>query len=249
MRIIAITLFPEQLQAFFAGGVVGSSVADGRVSLDCINPRDFSQNRHRRIDDRPFGGGPGMVMQYEPLAAAIGAAREQLSEAHVVGLSPQGERFQQQHAVALQQQGDVILVCGRYEGYDERLVERHLDAEYSLGDFVISGGEIAAAAIVDAVCRLEPGVLGHAESACNDSFSEGLLDWPHYTRPEIADGMQVPPVLLGGDHAAIAKWRRREALGRTAERRPDLLAGRTLSEEDQQLLEEYWAARGDARKT
>ncbi len=239
---MAVTLLAEQLQAFFNSGVVGAAIEDGRLKLDCLNPRDFATNRHRRVDDRPFGGGPGMVLSYEPMAAAIAQAKKLAPAASVIGLSPQGRKFGQADASAMQASGELILVCGRYEGYDERVVTSCLDDELSLGDFVMSGGEIAAAAIIDSVSRLVPGVLGHAESAGEDSFADGLLDWPHYTRPEEVAGLRVPDILLSGDHRAIARWRRGQALGRTAKRRPELLQEADLSAEDQQLLDEFLAA-------
>lgn len=249
MRFVAISLLPGQLETFFASGVVGTAINDGKLALDCLNPRDFAENKHRRVDDRPFGGGPGMVLSYQPLAGAIGAAKRLAPNGRVIGLTPQGRKFAQRDAAEIAAAGEVILVCGRYEGYDERVADQLLDDEISIGDFVMSGGEIAAAAVIDTVSRLVPGVLGHEESAGEDSFSAGLLDWPHYTRPEEIDGSRVPDVLLSGDHKAIARWRRREALGRTALRRPEMLTDRALELPDQQLLDEYLAAAAAVDKT
>ncbi len=196
------------------------------VTLKVWNPRDFTDDRHRTVDDRPYGGGPGMVMLVEPLKRAIGAARAALgADAHRVYLSPQGRRMAQHDVAALAERERLVLVCGRYEGVDERLVEAEIDEELSLGDFVLSGGEIAALALIDAMARLKPGALGHEDSARQDSFVDGLLDCPHYSRPEVIDGRRVPEVLLSGDHAAIRRWRLKQALGRTYSRRPELLRG------------------------
>ena len=245
-RITVVTLFPQMVTTVAEHGVVGRAIADGAIKLACENPRDFATDKHRTVDDRPFGGGPGMVMQFAPVVGAIRAARESGPQgARTVLLSPQGERFSHQKAVALGRQAHLILVAGRYEGLDERIVEAEIDEELSLGDFVLSGGELAAMAVVDSVVRLLPGTLGHSDSAVEDSFAEGLLDHPHYTRPAIVAGREVPAVLQSGDHAAIASWRRQQRLGRTWLRRPDLLATMSLSEEDQALLEAFRASRDD----
>ncbi len=242
MRFAVITLFEAQVQSVVAGGVVGRAAERGLMSLECINPRDYSDNSHRRVDDRPFGGGPGMVMSYQPLRRSIDVAKERLGvQARVIGLTPQGKPFQQNDAERLARLPALVLVAGRYEGMDERVAETRFDEELSIGDYVLSGGEIAATVIVDAVTRLLPGVLGDADSASQDSFSDGLLDCPHYTRPEEIDGMAVPPVLLGGDHAKIARWRRKQALGRTWLRRPDLIERQELTADDAQLLQEFLA--------
>jgi len=247
VRIEVVSLFPNEVLAVGRFGVVGRAVEGGLVSLGAVNPREFTADVHRTVDDRPYGGGPGMVMKFGPLADAIEAARAQAGEgARVVYLSPQGRRFDQARAREYSALPGLVLVAGRYEGVDERLIEARVDEEVSLGDFVLSGGEIAAMAVIDATVRLLPGVLGDAESAEQESFETGLLDCPHYTRPEVADGRRVPAVLTSGDHRAIARWRLKEALGRTWARRPDLLQGRSLTDEEQELLEEYKAeARAD----
>lgn len=239
-EIAVVTLFPDWFRSLEALGLTGRALAEGRVRLNTFNPRDHAGGVHRSVDDRPYGGGPGMVMRPEPLAAAIEQAVGD-SGAVVSGLSPQGRPLDQ-HAVAeLAARERLVLVCGRYEGLDERVVDELIDEEWSLGDFVLSGGEPAAAALIDAVVRLQPGVLGHADSAAEDSFSDGLLDWPHFTRPETWRGHDVPAVLKGGDHAAIARWRRKQALGRTWLRRPDLIRRLELSAADRALLEEFIA--------
>ncbi len=241
-RIDVVTLFPELVRAVTGSGVTGRAAQAGLLELVTWNPRDYAQDRHRTVDDRPYGGGPGMVMMLAPLRDAIHAARAAApAGSRVAYLSPQGRRLDQAGIETLAGRPGLILVAGRYEGIDERLVDAEIDEEWSLGDFVLSGGELAAMAIVDAVTRLIPGALGDADSAEQDSFVDGLLDCPHYTRPEVADGRRVPAVLLSGDHAAIARWRRKQALGRTWERRPDLLEQVALDEEQQRLLDEYIA--------
>jgi tRNA (guanine37-N1)-methyltransferase len=225
-RIDVITLFPDWIGRLRELGLTGRALADGRVTLQCFNPRDYAEGVHRSVDDRPYGGGPGMVMRPEPLAQAIEAARADSAEAKVSCLSPQGRRLDQAAVTELAGRERLILVCGRYEGIDERVMEALVDEEWSVGDFVLSGGEPAAAVLIDAVVRLLPGVLGHEQSAEQDSFSDGLLDCPHYTRPERWRGRAVPDVLLSGDHARIERWRRERAIERTRRRRPDLLAGR-----------------------
>ena len=240
MQLQVVTLFPDMVNAVAGFGVVGRAVEQNLVSLGCQNPRDFTDDVHRTVDDRPYGGGPGMVMKYEPLAAAITAARRVLPEhSPVVCLTPQGRVFEQAEAERLATSGGFALVAGRYEGIDERIIEAEVDEELSLGDFVLSGGEIAAMAVIDAVVRLLPGVLGHDSSAEQDSFANGLLDCPHFTRPEEIAGRRVPDVLLSGDHARIARWRLKQSLGRTHERRPDLLDKLELTGEQQALLAEY----------
>lgn len=245
MRIEVVSLFPDEVLAVGRFGVVGRAVDGGLVSLGAVNPRDFTADVHRTVDDRPYGGGPGMVMKFAPLAAAIDAARRRSGEgARVVHLSPQGRRFDQALAREYAALPALVLVAGRYEGVDERLVEARVDEEVSLGDFVLSGGEIAAMAVIDATVRLLPGVLGDAESAVQESHERGLLDCPHYTRPEVVDGRRVPAVLTSGDHRAIARWRLKQSLGRTWLRRPDLLEDRPLTDEERELLEEYRAEAG-----
>jgi len=240
MRIDVITLFPESLDGLTGLGVTGRAIRDGRVNLKTWNPRDLAQDRHRTVDDRPYGGGPGMVMAIEPLSSTIQAARKQQAAGTRVSLmSPQGRRLDHDGIEELAGRQGLILVCGRYEGIDERVIESEIDEEWSIGDYVISGGELAAAIIIDAVTRLLPGVLGDEQSAQQDSFVDGLLDHPHYTRPEISGESAVPQVLLSGDHEAIRRWRRKQALGRTWLRRPDLLEGRKMDEEAKLLLKEF----------
>jgi tRNA (guanine37-N1)-methyltransferase len=240
MRIDVITLFPDSLQGLADLGVTGRAIREGRVELKTWNPRDLATDVHRTVDDRPYGGGPGMVMAVEPLSSTIRAARaEQAGETLVSLMSPQGRKLDQSGIEELAGRQGLILVCGRYEGIDERVIESEIDEEWSIGDYVISGGELAAAVIIDAVTRLIPGVLGDEMSAVEDSFVDGVLDHPHYTRPEEAGGKKVPDVLLSGDHAAIRRWRRKQALGRTWQRRPDLLEGREMDEEAKLLLKEF----------
>ncbi|GIX22140.1 MAG: tRNA (guanine-N(1)-)-methyltransferase [Gammaproteobacteria bacterium] len=242
MRFDVVTLFPELVEAVARHGVVGRAREAGRLALVTWNPRDFTRDKHRTVDDRPYGGGPGMVMKPEPLCACVRAARAAAGPAPVVYLSPQGRRLAQDTVRRWAALDRLILVCGRYEGVDERFIELEVDEEWSIGDYVLSGGELPAMVVIDAVARLLPGVLGDADSAEQDSFSDGLLDCPHYTRPEVFEGRAVPAVLRSGDHGRIAAWRRAEALGRTWRRRPELLAGRELSETDRRLLEDWLAA-------
>lgn len=239
MWIGAVSLFPEMFAAVTEYGVTGRAVRDGLLTFRSWNPRDFTHDRHRTVDDRPYGGGPGMLMKVQPLRDAIHAARESApGKACVVYMSPQGERLDQSVVESLVAQERLILVAGRYEGVDERLIATEVDREVSLGDFVLSGGELAAMAVIDAVTRLIPGALGHAQSAEQDSFADGLLDCPHYTRPEVYEGLAVPDVLLGGHHDQIRRWRLKQSLRRTRERRPDLLEQRVLTDEERTLLEE-----------
>lgn len=240
MQLQVVTLFPDMVLTIAEYGVVGRAAKRGLISLECQNPRDFTVDARRTIDDRPYGGGPGMVMMYEPSAAAIASAKDHLpAGSPVLCLSPQGAVFDQATAQRLAGLPGLVLLAGRYEGIDERLIESQVDEELSLGDFVLSGGEIAAMVVIDAVARLLPGVLGDAASASQDSFMDGLLDYPHYTRPEETDGRRVPEVLLSGDHARIAKWRYQQALGRSFQRRPDLVEKLELNDEQQKLLDEY----------
>lgn len=240
MQLQVVTLFPDMVLTIAEYGVVGRAAKRGLISLECQNPRDFTVDARRTIDDRPYGGGPGMVMMYEPSAAAIASAKDHLpAGSPVLYLSPQGAVFDQATAQRLAGLPGLVLLAGRYEGIDERLIESQVDEELSLGDFVLSGGEIAAMVVIDAVARLLPGVLGDAASASQDSFMDGLLDHPHYTRPEETDGRRVPEVLLSGDHARIAKWRYQQALGRSFQRRPDLVEKLELNDEQQKLLDEY----------
>lgn len=239
MKWGVVTLFPTMVADALAHGVIGKAGQRGLVELTTFNPRAYATDRHQTVDDRPYGGGPGMLMKVEPLRASIADARKKLRTAPVVYLSPQGELLTQSLAQELAELPELILVCGRYEGIDERVVELDIDREVSLGDFVLSGGEPAAIAVCDAIGRLVPGVLGHVDSAAEDSFSDGLLDCPHYTRPEDILNLRVPDVLLGGNHGDIAQWRRKQALGRTWLRRPEILEKKELSDEDQLLLDEF----------
>ena len=236
MNISVITLFPELVKAVIAEGVVGRAQKRGLMHLECVNPRDLAEDVHRTVDDRPYGGGPGMVMRADCLVKAIRQQRSKASSATVIYLSPQGRPLTQQMLVELSDKPNVVLVCGRYEGIDERVVDLEIDEEWSIGDYVLSGGELAAMVVIDGVTRLLPEALGHSESANEDSFSEGLLDHPHFTRPEVFEGLEVPNVLLSGDHQRIKKWRRLQSLVRTHERRPDLLADKELSQQDAVLL-------------
>lgn len=239
MRFDVIALLPGIVEAAASEGVVGRARGQGRLLVHCTDPRDFAQGPHRTVDDRPYGGGPGMVMRYEPLARAHDSARAANPDARTVALTPQGIPFTQAQANDAAKESGLILVAGRYEGIDERFLDERVDAEWSVGDYVLSGGELAAAVVIDATARLLPGVLGCPESAGQDSFAEGLLDCPHYTRPEEIGGRRVPDVLLSGNHGKIARWRRREMLGRTYRRRPDLLERAELSAQDRALLDEY----------
>lgn len=240
MRIDAISIFPPMFEAVASYGITGRAIRSGMLTLRIWNPRDYTEDKHRSVDDRPYGGGPGMVMRPEPLARAIAAARaDDPRPARVLYLSPQGRRLDHAAVVELAGRERLILLAGRYEGVDERLLETAVDEEWSIGDFVLSGGELAAMVLIDAVARQLPGALGDADSAEQDSFATGLLDCPHYTRPEVYEGRAVPDVLLSGDHERIRRWRRKQALGRTWLRRPDLLAQVVLDDESRRLLEEF----------
>lgn len=240
MWIGVISLFPEMFLSITEHGVTGRAVKNGLISVDCWNPRDFTYDRHHTVDDRPYGGGPGMLMMVEPLRKAIHAAKAAAGDdAKVIYLSPQGRKLDQQGVCELAANGKLILVCGRYEGVDERVIQTEIDEEWSVGDYVLSGGELPAMVLIDAVSRFVPGVLGHQASAKEDSFAEGLLDHPHYTRPEVLDGMSVPPVLLSGNHAEIDRWRMKQSLGRTWLRRPELLESLALTDEQRMLLAEF----------
>jgi tRNA (guanine37-N1)-methyltransferase len=240
MDVGVVTLFPPMFEAVTAYGITGRAVRGGLLRLTLWNPRDYTHDRHRTVDDRPYGGGPGMVMRYEPLVAAVNAAREAAGPGcPVLCLTPQGRRLDQAAVRGLAARPALVLVAGRYEGIDERVIDAVVDEEWSIGDYVLSGGELAAMVLLDTVTRLLPGALGHESSAQEDSFGDGLLDYPHYTRPEVVAGRAVPPVLLSGDHAEVRRWRLKQALGRTWERRPDLLAGSGLDPERQRLLQEY----------
>lgn len=240
-----ISVFPEMFEALTHYGVSGRAVKQGLVDVRCFNPRDYTHDRHQTVDDRPYGGGPGMVMKIEPLKEAIADAKREAEQAvgddpvKVIYLSPQGQPLKQSGVRQLADRSKLILLAGRYEGVDERLLQTCVDEEWSLGDFVLSGGEIPAMALMDAVIRLQPNVLGHDLSAQQDSFMNGLLDCPHYTRPESFEGAKVPEVLLSGDHERIRSWRLEQSLARTYERRPDLLEKLALNEEQQHLLAKH----------
>ena len=248
MRVDVITLFPELVEQVISCGVVGRAAEQKLLELHCWNPRDYTRDRHRTVDDRPYGGGPGMIMKVQPLQDVIHAVREQSRDARLVYLSPQGELLTQQKLAQQVDLGSVIFLCGRYEGIDERLIQREVDEEWSIGDYVISGGELAAMICIDGMTRLIPGALGHDDSAQQDSFSEGLLDYPHYTRPEEYLGDSVPGVLMNGNHREIEDWREQQALGRTWQRRPDLLKQVRLDKRQQALLDEYIAEHERTRK-
>ena len=236
-----VTLFPQMFAALTESGITGRALKAACYSLELWNPRDFTSDNYRTVDDRPYGGGPGMVMLAEPLEQAIRAAEIRVAgnERKVIYLSPQGRVLDHGKVMELAAGPGAVLLCGRYESVDERLIRRAVDEELSIGDYVLSGGELAAMVLIDAVVRQLPGVLGDEDSAAQDSFVSGLLDCPHYTRPEEHAGERVPPVLLSGNHAEIDRWRLKQALGRTWLRRPDLLAKRALSAEEAKLLEEF----------
>ena len=244
MQFDVITLFPPMFDAITKHGITSRALEQKRYELQLWNPRDFTENNYRTVDDRPYGGGPGMVMLVEPLERAILAAKQRQRETGVVKprviyLSPQGRLLDHKIVMELAAEPGLILLAGRYEGIDERLLERQVDDEISIGDYVLSGGELAAMVLMDSIVRHIPGVLGDADSAAQDSFFDGLLDCPHYTRPEEYQGERVPPVLMSGNHADIKRWRLKQALGRTWLRRPEVLAQRKLSKEELFLLEEF----------
>ncbi|MBV7314217.1 tRNA (guanosine(37)-N1)-methyltransferase TrmD [Shewanella sp. NIFS-20-20] len=242
MWLGVISLFPEMFRAVTDFGVTGRAVNNGLLELHTWNPRDFTHDRHSTVDDRPYGGGPGMLMMVQPLRDAIHAAKAAAGEgAKVIYLSPQGRKLTQLGASELAQSDKLILVCGRYEGIDERIIQTEIDEEWSVGDYVLSGGELPAMTLIDAVARLVPGVLGKQASAEQDSFSDGLLDCPHYTRPECLDGLTVPAVLLGGNHEEIRRWRLEQSIGRTFLRRPELFDNLALTDEQTRLLAQFVA--------
>ena len=241
MKFKVVTLFPENISLSLDYGVIGKAQKEKIIDIEYINPRNYCENNNRSVDDKPYGGGPGMVIKAEPLLGAIEYAKQGVPEnCPVVFLSPQGALFDQKQARAFSKLNDLILVSGRYEGIDERVINMTVNAiEISIGNFVLSGGEIAASAIIDAVSRLIPGTLGDNLSALQDSFTDDLLDYPHYTRPEALENISVPKVLVSGDHNAINRWRLKQALGRTFERRPDLIETKELSDDEENLLQEY----------
>jgi tRNA (guanine37-N1)-methyltransferase len=246
IRFDAVTLFPEMFAAVTASGITGRALQRGLWRFEAWNPRDFTTDAYRTVDDRPYGGGPGMVMLGEPLEKALDAARA-AGGGPVVYLSPQGRRLDHAAAIEFAGRAAVTLLCGRYEGVDERLLRRRVDEELSLGDFVLTGGELAAMALIDAVVRQLPGALGDEESAIEESFADGLLDCPQYTRPEVYAGERVPEVLLSGHHENIRRWRLKQSLGRTWLRRPDLIAARALSAEENRLLDEFQREEGESK--
>jgi tRNA (guanine37-N1)-methyltransferase len=240
MNIEVVTLFPEMIQEAMRHGVVGRAVTRGVLTVGIESPRRHTSDVHQTVDDRPYGGGPGMVMKPEPLCAAIAAAAGRLPPGSLrVAMSPQGRSLNSALLAELRAAPGLVLVAGRYEGIDERVLRTSIDLELSIGDFVVSGGELPALVVIDALTRLLPGVLGDERSSVEDSFTDGILDWPHYTRPEEYAGLKVPAVLLSGDHAAIGRWRRKQALGRTWRRRPELLAALPPDAERDRLLSEY----------
>jgi tRNA (guanine37-N1)-methyltransferase len=242
MRFDVVSLFPAMFDALRCG-VTGRALDRGLAEMVLWNPRDYAQDVHRTVDDRPYGGGPGMVMMAEPLSQAIADARCAAPDSPVLYLSPQGRRLDQSAVEGLAREPGLILLAGRYEGVDERLIEASVDQEWSIGDYVLSGGELPAMVLMDALIRRLPGALGHADSADQDSYADGLLDCPHYTRPEVFEGRAVPEVLRSGNHEAIRRWRLQQALGRTWQRRPDLIESRVLSAEERFLLDEFIRAR------
>ena len=253
MQFDVVTIFPEMFEAVTRHGITRRALEEGRFGFATWNPRDFVSDNHRTVDDRPYGGGPGMVMLADPLEACLDAAigrqkEEGVASPKVVLMSPQGERLDERVVRELSSEQGLVILAGRYEGIDERLIAKRVDREVSIGDFVVSGGELPAMMVMDSIVRRLPGSLNDAESAAQDSFSAGLLDWPHYTRPEEWKGARVPDVLLSGNHAVIARWRRKQALGRTWERRPDLLDGLELSKEDAKLLDEYKREQAQAQQ-
>ncbi|WP_067498634.1 tRNA (guanosine(37)-N1)-methyltransferase TrmD [Candidatus Gullanella endobia] len=240
MWIGVISLFPKMFCAITDYGVTGRAIKNGLLNVQCWSPRDFACDRYRTVDDRPYGGGPGMLMMVKPLRDAIYKAKNQAGEgAKVIYLSPQGRKLNTKGVSELATNRKMILVCGRYEGIDERLITTEIDEEWSIGDYVLSGGELAAMTLIDSVSRFIPGVLGHEASAVQDSFAKGLLDYPHYTRPKVFSGIEVPPVLLSGNHTKIHRWRLKESLGRTWLRRPALLKTLVLTKEQIMLLTEF----------
>ncbi|MFT4634289.1 MAG: tRNA (guanine37-N1)-methyltransferase [Arenicella sp.] len=240
MDLHVVSIFPDMFSAITEHGVIGRAIKQNVLSLTLHNPRDFTDDKHNTVDGRPYGGGPGMVMMPEPMVKVIEAAKSQAKAgAKVVYLSPQGKRFDHAAAKEFAERDSVVFLAGRYEGIDERVLEHHVDEEWSIGDFVLSGGELPAMVMIDAIARLLPDSLGNSESAEQDSFAQGILDCPHYARPETYAGQKVPDVLLSGNHKAIAKWREQQALGRTWDRRPELLEELELTSAQQSLLDEY----------
>jgi tRNA (guanine37-N1)-methyltransferase len=248
LKIVVVTLFPDLVGHALGFGILGRAIGRGVLAVETVDPRQFATDVHQTVDDRPYGGGPGMVLKAEPLRQALAEAAGRAPGARRIYLAADGAPVTQRKVAELAGLGALVLVAGRYEGVDERFVEACIDESLSVGDFVLSGGELPALMVIDAVARLLPGTLGDAESAVQESFADGLLDWPHYTRPEVWDGRPVPPVLLGGNHAAIRRWRRKQSLGRTGARRADLLRQRNLDVEERGLLDEYLAEQDATRQ-
>jgi tRNA (guanine37-N1)-methyltransferase len=238
MQIAIVTIFPQMFDSFVCEGMTRRALETGQLQLEFRNPRDFTEDNHRQVDDRPYGGGPGMVMMAAPLNQAIGSARAAV-RGRVIYLSPQGRQLKQKRARELASEAGLVLLAGRYEGVDERVLEAEIDEEISIGDYVLSGGELPAMVLIEALVRYLPGVLGNEDSVKSDSFSAGLLDWPHYTRPEVYGEHQVPSVLLSGHHEEIRRWRMKQALGRTWQKRPELLRDLELTDEQRELLDLY----------
>ena len=238
MQIAIVTIFPQMFDSFVCEGMTRRALEAGQLQLEFRNPRDFTEDNHRQVDDRPYGGGPGMVMMAAPLNQAIGSARAAV-RGRVIYLSPQGRRLEQKRVRELASEAGLVLLAGRYEGVDERVLDAEIDEEISIGDYVLSGGELPAMVLIEALVRYLPGVLGNEDSVKSDSFSAGLLDWPHYTRPEVYGEHQVPSVLLSGHHEEIRRWRMKQALGRTWQKRPELLRDLELTDEQRELLDLY----------
>ena len=249
MYVGVVSIFPEIIKDYFAVGIVGRAVREGLIDLNVFDVRDYAYDAHKTVDDRPYGGGPGMVLMYEPLSLAVKAAKRKAPADTKVGLvSPQGEIFEQRMAIDKSQLDGIIVVCGRYEGFDERFIEEFVDFEWSVGDYIVSGGELPALTCLDAIIRNLPTVVNNAQSILDESFLDGTLDYPQYTRPELVDSLEVPSVLLSGDHSAINSFRKAESLRKTYERRPDLLVGTTFSEDERKLLAKYFSGEDEQRK-
>ena len=238
-QIDVVTLFPDIISSALTHGVIGRAKGNGLIELRNWNPRNYAQDKHKTVDDRPYGGGPGMVLKHQPLSAAIKKAKEKQPKTKVILLSPQGTQLKQSSVAEFSKRKGMIIVCGRYEGVDERIIMSEIDEEWSIGDYVLSGGEFAALVLIDSVCRLLPGVLGDNNSANEDSFVDGLLDYPHYTRPDDINGLIVPEILQSGNHEKIRRWRLKQAIGKTWRIRPDLIESIELNEEQKLLLQEY----------
>ena len=245
MKFDVVTLFPEMVESVANIGVLGRAIKNAQIQLNSWNPRDYTTDKHRTVDDRPYGGGPGMLMKVQPLKLAIESAKQKSPTSRVIYMSPQGKKVTQQAVKEMAEQPGLILIAGRYEGIDERIIETHVDEEWSIGDYVLSGGELPALVLIDAIARMIPGVLGDRQSAQQDSFMWGLLDCPHYTRPEEIDGRSVPQVLLSGNHRDIDRWRLQQSLGRSWLRRPDLIEALNLTDEQKALLETFKQEHGN----